>query len=1462
MYRISRIRLAGVGPPDARYDRPSPDAPPFEINCLGLDGLPDDTVVWLENGGGKTVFLALLFHVLRPDKAAYIGNDERGRRGNIDDFLMPGDTAHVVVEWVADGHDGRLITGLVAERRGASHSRTWYLLSLQDDVIGLDQLIFDEDGRRVSATRYIESLQTLADGAGKVGRRNRAEFAKTSTQKVWLDTLANHQLDPALFEYQVQMNRSEGGATSLFRFTSTEKFIEFFLELTMNPDTVTALSQTLARVADKVAALPRREVELAHANGSIERLERLAAAWDGFMRADEARRRAQRSAEQLHDRLAAAVDVARRRVADAKAAVEEVREQQRAADAARRDTEARARGLAIRATKAELAEQEVRIHSQAVQLADLALTARAWPHTKLAIDRRRIAAEVRELNGALRAADADAEPLRDRRDRLLRTLRAELDQRRNAAIAERVQAAQDIEEAESAREAAEQQRSEAEGDVREIDGASHELRRQVEAHERSLAAAVDAEILPAGADPASVLVDTTDELARIDVEVTELADECTERRSEISGLRMAAETSADERRAARSVAERERDIVDKAVRQRADLAAHPLLADLGAEDADLELIGAELTIRVEAEAERLRRAAIAAAAAAAEDRRAADALERDRLLPARADVDELCRQLRSGGVRSAFPGWRYIAAALPPADQVMAIDDHPAVADGIVVAAEDLERSRELLAGAAPAAAVAVAPTTVFDHQGSDTGVWVVPPAPAMYDMSHAEAELTHRTGRLDAAEAAQADVATTERTARTLASALAAHLDAWPSGALPNAVACCDELDATADRAREKADAAAQALTDAHLWIEELDQRIGELRDAERSADRRRHRLEQLVETAAAADRAVGELASLGNRRRDAQAAVEAAEKTRADAKAAAQAARAAHGTAERAAEATERALGSLPEVDDGSHAPSTNLEDLQGAYREAARLVAEVTTDSELARRLDERETFRQSLDDEWRSLGDELQRRVTELLARPAANDPTSRRAAEAEADAAASAAESRVAALRAERKQTEQRLQRLPQPERAVDLGSLPTAAAELVALSHQAEAGAEAARAARSTAEEELRRVVALQGTVVSRLQHLESFVSALSTAVGSRDPEPALPYDSDPADDVHNALADVSATTTEREEANDAWTRASAQVGSFARQDRWAELVGDLPRRLRNDAPDVLARAAADLLAQTRLLAGRLHDDIEALDTHRQLLVTSLGDTVSEARRSLQRARTKSTLPDGLGAWSGQPFLKIRLSVPADRVELDSRLRRFTNDLLEQASVAGTGMPSGAPLIRAAMLACAERSVTVEVLKPNKAQQLRYEHITEMATLSGGMRATAAIALFCTLARVRATNQTGRTGVGTLVLDNPIGDANAPYLVTLQRLMARMSDIQLLYTTGVNDMDALRQFPVLARLTNEAAKRSQLAYVVADETFLKRLAPADGDHAVVTGTRLVRRQAPLLHVDSASLDER
>ena len=75
MYHLARIRCTGIGPANRRdWIDLSPELAPFEVNCLDASDEPSDTLLWLENGGEEeSVFLALLFHVLRPDRAPLMG---------------------------------------------------------------------------------------------------------------------------------------------------------------------------------------------------------------------------------------------------------------------------------------------------------------------------------------------------------------------------------------------------------------------------------------------------------------------------------------------------------------------------------------------------------------------------------------------------------------------------------------------------------------------------------------------------------------------------------------------------------------------------------------------------------------------------------------------------------------------------------------------------------------------------------------------------------------------------------------------------------------------------------------------------------------------------------------------------------------------------------------------------------------------------------------------------------------------------------------------------------------------------------------------------------------------------------------------------------------------------------------------------------------------------------------------
>ncbi len=91
--QISRIYLAGIGHTEARAD-------PLTLTLLGhADAKPEDSLLFLRNAGGKTSLMRELFSMLHPAIVERIGReDTAGRTGNLVDYILRTDTAHVVVE--------------------------------------------------------------------------------------------------------------------------------------------------------------------------------------------------------------------------------------------------------------------------------------------------------------------------------------------------------------------------------------------------------------------------------------------------------------------------------------------------------------------------------------------------------------------------------------------------------------------------------------------------------------------------------------------------------------------------------------------------------------------------------------------------------------------------------------------------------------------------------------------------------------------------------------------------------------------------------------------------------------------------------------------------------------------------------------------------------------------------------------------------------------------------------------------------------------------------------------------------------------------------------------------------------------------------------------------------------------------------------------------------------------------
>lgn len=131
MYELSRVRLYSIGPAGARYadtvldlrgvGAEVPDPAPaqaefFEEEPVGPPRRPAPAgVLFLENGGGKSVLLKLIFSVMLPGHRNTLGG---ASSGVLRKFLLADDCGHVALEWQHTLTGECVVVGKVSEWRG------------------------------------------------------------------------------------------------------------------------------------------------------------------------------------------------------------------------------------------------------------------------------------------------------------------------------------------------------------------------------------------------------------------------------------------------------------------------------------------------------------------------------------------------------------------------------------------------------------------------------------------------------------------------------------------------------------------------------------------------------------------------------------------------------------------------------------------------------------------------------------------------------------------------------------------------------------------------------------------------------------------------------------------------------------------------------------------------------------------------------------------------------------------------------------------------------------------------------------------------------------------------------------------------------------------------------------------------------------------------------------------------
>ncbi|MFE5034184.1 hypothetical protein [Streptomyces sp. NPDC056683] len=1533
MYELSRVRLYSIGPAGARYadtvldlrgvGEPVPDPAPtqaefFEEEPVGPPRRPAPAgVLFLENGGGKSVLLKLIFSVMLPGHRNTLGG---ASSGVLRKFLLADDCGHVALEWQHTLTGECVVVGKASEWRGRQVSNdprkfaeAWYSFR-PGPGLSLDNLPVAEStavrqpvegtsgaqGRR----RTMKGFRDAITEAGKAYPHLDVYWEEIHDR--WIEHLGDLGLDPELFRYQREMNADEGEAAGLFAVKKDSDFTDLLLRAVTDTRDTDGLADLVGGFGNKLGRRAELIAERDFTAGSVDLLGRIVEAAQARSHARDIHAGAERRTRTLARRLSARGVQERMRAADLAQRVTAAAYTVTHSDGDRERSALIAAELAYRHASLALAVGEKSTAAQKRELADARTLHSAWQAAEAVLRHRAAADRVARVAAAIQEAERDAAPALAARAKaavaLVRALHAAAESAETLANEEeeRSAALQEVSDSayrDSTSAATEAQRARSE--------AGH-LRQRLGEVEQETAEAVRAGWLDDSApdaDPARAALAASD-AEKTAVAAWDTAREASHRAGEHAREAASAESRAEltAARAADAATAAERTY-DAEKRLAETLAAEERLTELlgltgsrtaiprprheGGDDTPTALVPEELD-RFADELRELLDDAVGSAerqlfdlrTAAADDSRILGALGDGGLLPPGPDVLATVEFLGEHGI-PALPGWRYLAQAVDPADHARVLAARPELVDGVVITDPDTHaRAREALSEAAllPRSAVAVgtaaallAPAPAADATPGD--VFLVPPNPAMHDEHAADEERQALRARATERDEEIRALAARLGKDRELAARLASWRTGCPAGRLV-------EL--------------AQEARDARAFAAESEAELAEARtvraEAEEAAAEAAQLRDERQEAAQRARRAADALAGLAFRLREragwqvrlreladeatesearAQSCLERARVADEDRRAAQRAADDARRTARTLRAERSEIAGApddMPEADEDAPSSSSPLAALREAYRAASQLYEKVGVGADLRAEQARAESDESAALAELERLTNKVRTRAAQLLQSPDGSDGPSRQAAAARAEELVQLLETRMSTaseqlgrLRGEAERhapadgdAHTELPEELQPRDAEHAQALlRTATAELAArteaLAQAREAHTElldthrAAEDAAGGFEEiaAMLRDLLREHTADEEKEELEPYPGSLEEARQSA---------AEARRSLRGCAGDLSAAESAVREASDVLVRHANATRYEAVRTPARQQIRELPA---SALPEHAQKWADAFAPRLRVLT----DELAQLERNRDSIVDRLRGLVESALATLRSAQRLSRLPEGLGEWSGQEFLRIRFEEP-DQATLTERLGEVVDEATRAAVKKNSDLRRDGMslLLRGVAAALQPKGVAVEILKPDAVLRAERVPVGQMGDVfSGGQLLTAAIALYCTMAALRS-NDRGRDKhrhAGTLFLDNPIGRANATYLLELQRAVSDALGVQLLYTTGLFDTTALAEFPLVIRLRNDADLRAGLKYISVEEHLRPGLPqqPQTGEavHSEITATRMFRK---------------
>lgn len=281
MQKITRIYVGNYGIDMAWYDGITLDLTDPDTQE------PTDTIINLENGGGKTTLLSFIFSCFDTPQERFLKHLQNRNHRFGQYFSRDGMPGVVLVEWqmpprVAGGDAYRLVVGQVVS------------VKPETDRINVDRVFFSflPTGsltfESVPAPKLnLAPALTMAEFARwmQEGQKLDSTFFHTRVQQDWQQHLRDERfIDLEMLRLQVNFSTQEGGIdTGFLTFNSESEFLRKLLALTLDPERAAAVRQNVTEICDKLRRKPfyqRQLTELTTLQASLSQFHTHARAYE------------------------------------------------------------------------------------------------------------------------------------------------------------------------------------------------------------------------------------------------------------------------------------------------------------------------------------------------------------------------------------------------------------------------------------------------------------------------------------------------------------------------------------------------------------------------------------------------------------------------------------------------------------------------------------------------------------------------------------------------------------------------------------------------------------------------------------------------------------------------------------------------------------------------------------------------------------------------------------------------------------------------------------------------------------------------------------------------------------------------------------------------------------------------------------------------------------------------------